>query len=222
MMSLAELALRGPSAAVAAARKKIPFTRPAVPDEVLRLASQLVAATPGHHRVVLWTPVDEILNSVGVAANLAQALIELQHGPVLLVDANSRRPTLHTQFGRDLEPGLVGVLRNNVKLSDALCPTADPELTVLPAGAHRSESSLIASADIGHIFEEVRKGFQYTVLQTPPYFACVDATLLAARADGVVIVAKSGKTRKAQLNQIKRELEAVNAHLVGVALVEER
>jgi Mrp family chromosome partitioning ATPase len=219
-LNLSEVAVLTTITAATPAPKHIAATsHPTVSDEIMRLASQLIAATPGESTLVAWTPVEA--NPTRWAADLAGALIHLRQGLVLLVDANFRRPTLHKQFGVDLQPGFAGMLCGKVTLTDALCPTSQPELTVLPAGAALSEASLLAPTETDRVFEELRPRFRYILVQTPAYFESVDAALLAARADGVVIAAQSGKTRKTQLREMKRELEAVKARLLGVALSHE-
>lgn len=221
VLNISEVPILTTISAAAMAPQKAVVATPAVSDKVMRLASQLLAITPGESAIISWTAVDPMVNPMRLVVELAHALIQLQNGLVLLVDADVRRPKLHTQFGLDLQPGFAEMLRGNVMLTDALRPTAHPQLTVLPAGTHLTETSPIAPAEAIRVFEELRRRFRYVVVQTPAYFESVDPALLAARVDGVVIAAQRGKTRKTQLREIMRELEAVKARLFGVALVQE-
>jgi len=221
VLNISEVPVLTTISAAVTVPKKVVATTPAVSDEVIRLASRLLAITPGESSIISWTAVENMLNPMRLAMDLAYALMQLQQGLVLLIDANFRRPTLHAQFGLTLQPGFAEMLRGSVMLTDALRTTAQPQLTVLPAGTPVSETSLIRPAETTRVFEELRRRFRYIVVQTPAYFESVDPALLAARVDGVVIAAQSGKTRKAQLREIKRELEAVKARLFGVALVQE-
>ena len=221
VLNISEVPVLTTISAAVTVPKKVVATTPAVSDEVIRLASRLLAITPGESSIISWTAVENMLNPMRLAMDLAYALMQLQQGLVLLIDANFRRPTLHAQFGLTLQPGFAEMLRGSVMLTDALRTTAHPQLTVLPAGTPVSETSPITPAETTRVFEELRRRFGYIVVQSPAYFESVDPALLAARVDGVVIAAQSGKTRKAQLREIKRELEAVKARLFGVALVQE-
>ena len=53
------------------------------------------------------------------------------------------------------------------------------------------------------------------ILDTPPVLAVSDANVLAARADGVVLVVNAGSTRRAAVSQAVASLTQVGAHLLG-------
>ncbi|HYF63240.1 MAG TPA: capsular biosynthesis protein, partial [Herpetosiphonaceae bacterium] len=56
----------------------------------------------------------------------------------------------------------------------------------------------------------------------PPITAASDAAVLATRLDGVLLVARSGKTRRDRAREAVQLLQKVNAHIVGVVLTDAR
>jgi hypothetical protein len=58
----------------------------------------------------------------------------------------------------------------------------------------------------------------YVIFDTPPVLAVTDATVLAARTDGTIIVAEPGKTRSSAMRESARLLQQANARIAGVVL----
>ncbi|MGE2715275.1 polysaccharide biosynthesis tyrosine autokinase [Mycolicibacterium litorale] len=149
------------------------------------------------------------------AINIALALAEAEH-KVVLVDGDMRRPTLHKNLGLVQPVGFSTVLSGGASLEDALQETRFPGLTVLTSGAiPPNPSELLGSLAAKKLLSEMRAQFDYVIVDSTPLLAVTDAAILAASADGVLIMARFGQTKREQLAHAVESLESVGAPLLG-------
>ena len=151
-------------------------------------------------------------------ANLAVVMAE-GGGRVLAVDCDLRRASLHTLFGLDNARGLT-----NLFLTEGAGPlpvqdTAVPTLQVLTSGPlPPNPSQLLGSHAMGRVLDVLREAADVVLFDAPPLLAVTDATLLATRMDGVLLVVDAGATRRDLARRARAQLEKVNARLLGVVL----
>ncbi len=149
------------------------------------------------------------------AINLALALAEAEHN-VVLVDGDMRRPTLHKYLDLVGPVGFSSVLSGAASLEEALQKTRFPGLTVLTSGAiPPNPSELLGSQSARHLLAELRAKFDYVIVDSTPLLAVTDAAILAAGADGVLIMARFGQTKRDQLAHAVGNLRSVGAPLLG-------
>ena len=149
------------------------------------------------------------------AINLALALAEADHN-VLLVDGDMRRPSLHKYLDLVGQVGFSTVLSGAVALETALQKTRFPGLTVLTSGAvPPNPSELLGSQSARKLLVELRNQFDYVIVDSTPLLAVTDAAILSAGADGVLIIARYGHTKREQLIHSVANLESVGAPLLG-------
>jgi tyrosine-protein kinase len=149
------------------------------------------------------------------AINIALALAEAEHN-VVLVDGDMRRPMLHKYLDLVGTVGFSTVLSGRASLSDALQKTSFPGLTVLTSGAvPPNPSELLGSLSAKKLLSELRADFEYVIVDSTPLLAVTDAALLATSADGVLIVARFGQTKRDQLSHAIESLKDVGAAVVG-------
>ncbi|MBB2991271.1 receptor protein-tyrosine kinase [Mycolicibacterium iranicum] len=152
------------------------------------------------------------------AINLALALAEAEH-KVVLVDGDMRRPTLHRYLDLVGPVGFSTVLSGQATLEEALQLTRFPGLTVLTSGAiPPNPSELLGSQSARKLLSELRAKYDYVVVDSTPLLAVTDAAILGAGADGVLIMARYGQTRREQLTHAVENLQNVGAPLLGAVL----
>jgi tyrosine-protein kinase Etk/Wzc len=152
------------------------------------------------------------------SSNLAAAFAQ-QGMRVLLVDADLRRPTLHTIFGTPREPGLTQVLVGQKVLAEALQETSVKGLSLLTAGVlPPNPAELLGSPVMRELLETMAEGFDMVILDTPPVMAASDSSVLASMVDGVVLVVRAGRTERGMAQQAVRQLTSVGARVLGAAL----
>jgi capsular exopolysaccharide synthesis family protein len=150
------------------------------------------------------------------ALNLAFALAE-KHQRVLLVDADLRRPSIARWCGLEEAAGLSTVLVGEATLDEVAVPWGTEGLSVIPAGSlPPNPSQLVDSDAMVHFLEAARMAYDIVVIDTPPVLAVADASILARRTDGAVVVAGSRKVRRAQLLETLESLDTIGAKVIGL------
>ncbi len=149
-----------------------------------------------------------------VASTLARVLAEAGTDTVL-IDADLRRPTVAEVYDIDGSVGLSQVLAGDLELADALRVVGNDRLQVLPAGrVPPNPSELVGSERMRALIASLRQAHM-VIIDAPPMLPVTDAGLLAAAADGAVLVAVVGKTAKEHLEVSASMLERINARLLG-------
>ncbi|MGH9716741.1 MAG: GumC family protein [Candidatus Acidiferrales bacterium] len=153
-----------------------------------------------------------------VAANLAMALS--RHSRTCLIDADLRHPKITPTFGVTVRLHLLDALSNPEILDEGPNGQIDtPNLTVLGAeqGAPQAVEAL-TSKQMESLMSELRKRFEYVVLDSPPIIPFAEARWLSTLADGIVLVARcSSTTRKAMLRSMEI-LDEARGSVLGVVL----
>jgi len=150
------------------------------------------------------------------ATNLALTLSESYRRNVLLIDADLRRPSLGGMFGLSGAGGLAEGL-NSLEERSLTLHRISQRLAILPAGKPSSDPMAgLTSVRMRRVITEARESFDWVILDTPPVGLLPDANLLAAMADGVVLVVRAGST---PFNHVKRAVDAIGPErLIGVVL----
>ncbi len=153
------------------------------------------------------------------AANLAT--IVAQSGKrVILVDADLRRPVQHVIFELDNERGLsTAFIEENISLDKLLKPVTADSLSVLPSGpTPHNPSELLDSPRMLEILEDLKRRADLVIIDSPPMLSVADATIMATRVDGVLLVVDSGYTRRSIAKRSKELLQNIGAHVVGMVV----
>ncbi|GAA1691086.1 chromosome partitioning protein [Mycolicibacterium murale] len=166
-------------------------------------------------RVIVVTSSTPSEGKSTTSINTALALAEAGNN-VVLIDGDMRRPTLHKHLDLVQPVGFSTVLSGGVSLEDALQKTNYPGLTVLTSGAiPPNPSELLGSMAAKRLLADLRTKFDYVIVDTTPLLAVTDAAILAAGADGVLLVARFGQTKREQLTHAVGSLESVGASILG-------
>jgi succinoglycan biosynthesis transport protein ExoP len=155
-----------------------------------------------------------------VSANLAVALA--QRGErVLLVDADLRRSSIHTEFGlKGVRLGLTTILATGIQDGAIVTPLPElPNLRVVPAGpSSPAPANTLASERMSALLALWGQEFDRVVIDTSPLLAVSDAFPLTANADGVLLVFRSGTSSKKAIHRVKDLLVRSGAKVLGAVL----
>ncbi|MFP4624544.1 MAG: GumC family protein [Gemmatimonadota bacterium] len=185
------------------------------------LQSNIAFAVPGRRpRALVFTSATPGDGSSMTAANLAGVLAR-QELDVLLVDADMRRGALHGLFNTEATPGLADAIRGTASFEEATRPVelGGGRLDFLAAGARPPNAAeLLGSDRLAEQIERWRSRYDAILFDAPPLDRVTDAAILGARADGVVLVTRSGATHRAAVAYALEQLEHVRAPVLGTVL----
>ena len=129
-----------------------------------------------------------------VALNLALAQSQLET-PILLIDLDLRRPTVHELMRIDRTPGFSDFLLGEKPLDECIRHIEGTNLYVLPAGTlARNPLELLNMRQVKILLDNLRKVFGWIIMDTPPLLFSADANLMATLTDGTVLVVRIGST----------------------------
>jgi capsular exopolysaccharide synthesis family protein len=142
-----------------------------------------------------------------MSLNLAWLLAQTDGVRALLIDADLRSPATAAYLGIQTEFGLSEVLTGDKKLTQAIVRLQPAGLHLLPGGAPREDvAELLSGPRFSRLLAEARKHFDYIIIDAPPLGIFTDANLLINRADGALLVVRSGKTRYAVVDRLLEQL----------------
>jgi capsular exopolysaccharide synthesis family protein len=138
---------------------------------------------------------------------------------VLLLDADLRRPTLHTIFRQPSAPGLSSFLAGDALLEAVISKTTVPNLSLVPSGPiPPNPAELLGSRRMRDLLAAASERFDVVILDSPPVLAVSDASVLAPMVDGVLFVVASGMAPQAALRRAKDGITAVSGRVLGAIL----
>lgn len=213
------------------AKSKVPLpvagnARTDLGEGLRTLRSNLQVLLPPHG-VVVVTSIEPGDGKSFVSSNLALAWARAGK-KVVLVGGDLRKPDLQRYFGdAALGQGVAEILSRDAQNSatsseDAdslLQPSGHEDLWILPAGQEPSEpADLLARAGLGQLIASLRASADFVIIDSPPAMGMADAALLAAHADGAIVIATQGRTIRARLTDALLALGANGASVLGIVV----
>ncbi|SEU00441.1 CpsD/CapB family tyrosine-protein kinase [Paenibacillus sp. NFR01] len=169
-------------------------------------------------KVLLFTSAEGGEGKTTVLANLAVSFVQ-DGKKVAVVDCNLRHPGLHTIFEVEGSQGLAAYLGGQEDAKDIAVFGNLANLAVIPAGiAAVSPPDLLGSDKMPQLLEELKGSFDLILLDTPPAVEYSDARVLAPLTDGVIIVARYGKSKREALRKLKSLMEQTGSRILGIAM----
>lgn len=155
------------------------------------------------------------------AANLAIIMAQLGRS-VVLIDADTRKPTQHKLFHLHKKPGLSEALLAEESSPHAYLHEVDvPNLRVLPSGmTPPNPAELLSSQRMRQLIETLLSEVDVIIVDTPPLLVVTDAAVLASYIRDVVLVVNAKRTQRNALARAMEALQKVDAHLCGVIVNE--
>lgn len=188
----------------------------------LRMNLEFTSLDKSLESLVISSPEAEAHKSV-VASNLA--IVMAQGGQrVILVDADLRRPALHQLFDLPQEPGMTTFMLGRDEETELhLLDTQVPGLRLLPSGAlPPNPADILGSQKMQQLLARLQSEADVVILDAPPVTVAVDASVLAAHTDGIVLVVRAGHTRRDRVDQAKELLERFRVKILGAILTDAR
>jgi polysaccharide biosynthesis transport protein len=181
--------------------------------------SLLLSGVGGPPQIILVTSSTPAEGKSTIASNLA-AILAFREASVLLIDADLRRPTIHSRFGISSRIGLSTLLSGTTTLDESLQTVTDaPNLFLLPSGpVPPFPTELISSARMTKLLEECRGRFTHVLIDSPPVLTITDALILAPLCDAVLLVVRYGRASKHSLRRARDLMLRAGIRLGGTVI----
>jgi polysaccharide biosynthesis transport protein len=188
-------------------------------DEAIRTlrSSILLSAGLEHHpRSILVTSASPAEGKSTIAVYLAAAH-SLQQRRTLLIDGDMRRPVI--KLGVSNDRGLSDVVNGTMHWREAVqTPYAYPDLDILSAGPSSRRVADRIGMVLRSILDEAEREYDLVVIDSPPLLGFAEPLEIAALADGVIIVARAGRTNRSAVASVVEQLKRVRANVIGIVL----
>lgn len=157
------------------------------------------------------------------AANLALALAELRRFQVLLVEADLGRASLAALFGIS-SPTCFHRQAVERHAGDVVRPwsvhtVGSFELHLAPLDPRASRPAAWEPAVIAGALDQLRKSYDYVVVDAPPVTPTADVHVMQEAVDGVILVARAGLTRSRHVQAAADQI--AQGKNLGVVLLDE-
>ncbi len=157
------------------------------------------------------------------AINLAISMAMEKDKRVLLVDADTNKPSHYKLFGIENRPGLTDFLLNEVNdMGDVLCRTNIPSLSIMSSGKmYEYSTELLASAAMDKFINEISNRYKdrVVIFDSPPLLQTTESSVLAAHMGQIVMVVEAENT---QNHMVKKSLSLLSNEIVLLLLNKQR
>lgn len=151
--------------------------------------------------------------SVNIAITLAQL-----NKKVLIIDADSRRPTVHKKMKVENTIGCMDILTGEAKLEDAV-QHYNSSLDVITTGTKvKNPSELFSSEEFANLLLELKDVYDYIIIDTPPINPVSDALVIAQKCDATILIVRAGVTTYQEFGRANESLKVLDIKLHGVII----
>jgi polysaccharide biosynthesis transport protein len=193
-------------------------SRSAIAEAYRAFRTSLLLASASSPKVIVISSTFAREGKTTTSVNLATVLAQMGK-PVLLIDADLRRPRLQKVFRGKMNLGLVNYLAANIPIEDVIQDTQVPNLSLILSGpTPPNPSELLGSDRMKHLIHEIRAKFAFVIFDSPPVMAVTDSIVLAANADGVVLCVHGGQTPRDIVQRAAERLRQSNIPVLGALL----
>lgn len=181
--------------------------------------SLLLTAGSSRRKVIMMTSSRPAEGKTSVSCMVAITLA-LSGARTLLIDADLRRPSVHTRFGIKNLVGLSSVLSGAANSSEAVSPWGELDnLFVMPSGpVPPLPSELLGSRQLKDLISRLRRDYDHIVIDTPPVLTVTDAAVIGRLADAAILIVRYGEVQRPVVLRGLHILHRAGARLLGVAV----
>ncbi|MDT4968539.1 MAG: polysaccharide biosynthesis transport protein, partial [Acidobacteriota bacterium] len=197
-------------------------SRSALAESYRHLRTSVLLSSAGHPpKTLLVTSSMPAEGKTTTAVNTALSLAQTG-ATVLVIDADMRRPRVHSIFGVDNHRGLSTILSNDMSEAEMLNLVVQDSasgLNLLPSGAiPPNPAELLGSEQMRRLLSMLEMTFDHIIIDSPPVGSFTDGVLTSTLVDGVLLVVHSGKTSRSVARRTRQILQDVGAKVFGVVL----
>ena len=169
--------------------------------------------------MVVFAGIDHGNGCSQIAASVAESLAGNAPGAVCLVEANFRSPALPAMLGTTNYHGLTDALLGEGPIRSFIKPVCSESLWLLSSGLLAADSpNLLTTERMKALSVELRKEFDFVIVDAPPLTRYADAIALGQLSDGIVLVLEANSTRREAALTVAESLRSCGIKIIGAVL----
>lgn len=183
---------------------------------ILRTNMAFMARKDLPQQVIIFTSLNEGAGKTFISKNLGMSLV-LAKKKVILIDMDIRRGTLSRQFHLH-KTGLTNYLADATLSAEDIIQHQDG-FDIIAAGAIApNPAELLMDERLDNLVTELRKRYDYIVVDSVPVGIIADATISNRIADLTIFVARAGRLDRRQLPEIEQLYKENKLHNMALVL----
>ena len=189
-------------------------------DEAFRSIRTNLQFLPGseNNRIISITSSVSGEGKTTITAALSKVLAQSDK-KVIVLDLDMRKASLHKEFNLNNKIGMSNYLRLENRLEEVIKQTDTFGLDIITVGDLPSNpSELILSSMFTNLLDELRRKYDYVVIDTPPAGLVTDATIIMNYADISFAIVRADYTRKEFVKNISKMAEEHSTNKMGIIL----
>lgn len=188
-------------------------------EEIKLVERVFLGPDAGSNRVILFSGVDRVEGGARVCAQAARTLAARVHGSVCILDADLQARSLQRHLRIKSLPGLCEAMSQSGPVRQYAHLLALSNLWLMTSGSDAADSHAPLNSDRLRIrFDELRRQFDYVLINAPSLGTTANLTQFAQLADGVIFVVDANSTRRETTKQFKDSLEELRVRVLGVVM----
>lgn len=154
------------------------------------------------------------MTTINISISIASA-----NKKVVYIDADIRKPRQYKKIASKYNDGLSNYLSGMAELDDVISETNIDNLDMIVCGPKPpNPAELLGTPRFLELLEKLKERYDYVIIDTPPLGSMIDAAIIAAAADGTIMLVKYNTIDYRKALKVKEQLEKANARIIGVVL----
>lgn len=138
---------------------------------------------------------------------------------VICIDADMRKPRQYKMIEASFNTGLSNYLSGMAEIEDVISETNVSNMQLILSGPKPpNPAELLGSSRFAVLLDKLKESYDYVIVDTPPLGSMIDAALVAAVADGTIMLIEYNTIDYNKAMKVKDQLEKGNARILGVVL----
>ncbi len=195
-----------------------------IAEQYRALRTNLMARAVNDKLCTLITSADPGEGKTVTALNLAMVLAERQELRTIVVDCDLRKGKIASMLGHRKAPGMANLLRDQITLKDVVRQTAYPNVFFITSGEILPEQvgELITQPKMDDIFTDLRRKYDFILVDTPPVNSVADAGIIGRAIDEAILIVRMNKTSRDSVERAVRLLHAAEIKVSGMVLTHQQ
>jgi len=158
--------------------------------------------------------------AVGTTSTVVELAIALSltGSKIIILDGDFKKENTYKRMNDNISSGLVNYIKDGVLLKDIIHKTNWDNLHYIPCGKTITNDSLklLYSPAITQLMKELKKQYDYILIDAPSLSVSLDSIFFALKSDAVILVVALDGSKKKYLEVASKQLIDSGVNLIGV------